>query len=96
MKPLIKITLDNHIPVFSGDPDSAKQGVVAAIGYRQFDVGYTAGTMAAQILKGKKKVSDIKITKPKTKSIYINKLSLEKLELKIPESLDHKDITIIK
>ena len=49
---LIKVANENDIPVFSGDRDSVPRGAIAAYGPDYFMVGYTAGKMAAKILKG--------------------------------------------
>ena len=49
---LVKVCNENNIPLFAGDRDSVPRGAIAAYGPDYFLVGYTAGKMAAQILKG--------------------------------------------
>jgi len=49
---LVKVCNENNIPLFAGDRDSVPRGAVAAYGLDYFMVGYTAGKMAARILKG--------------------------------------------
>ncbi len=49
---LVKVCNENDIPLFAGDRDSVPRGAVAAYGLDYFMVGYTAGKMAARILKG--------------------------------------------
>lgn len=56
---LVKVCNDKNIPLFGGGTESVPRGAIAALGFDYFDVGYTAGLKAAQILKGEKKAGDI-------------------------------------
>lgn len=49
---LVKICNQNKIPLFAGDRDSVTRGAIAAYALDYFQVGYTAGKIAARILKG--------------------------------------------
>jgi putative ABC transport system substrate-binding protein len=49
---IVKVCNENNIPLFAGDRDSVPRGAIAAYGPDYFLVGYTAGKMAARILKG--------------------------------------------
>ena len=96
MKVLIKIANSHKIPVFSSDPDSVRQGVLAALGYSQYDVGYRAGQMAVSILNGASKLKDIKVSTPAKYRIYLNEESSKKLGIKIPNMILNNKITIIE
>jgi putative ABC transport system substrate-binding protein len=49
-----KVANQNRIPLFAGDVDSVPNGASVALGFNYFQVGYSAGKKAAQILKGAK------------------------------------------
>ena len=87
MASLVKITNNNKIPVFSSDPDSVKQGVLASVGYSQYDVGYEAGKIVASLLKKEQKIADIAISTPDKYTTYISKKAAQKLDITIPNNL---------
>jgi len=49
-----KVANTNRIPLFAGDVDSVPNGAAAALGFNYFQVGYSAGKKAAEVLKGAK------------------------------------------
>lgn len=49
-----KVANGNRIPLFAGDVDSVPNGAAVALGFNYFQVGYSAGKKAAQILEGAK------------------------------------------
>jgi putative tryptophan/tyrosine transport system substrate-binding protein len=73
LESVISVANDKKIPLFVGELDSLKKGAVAASGFDYFDLGYDTGLMAAQILKGEKKPSEIPVGLPKTLTMVINK-----------------------
>lgn len=56
---VIAVANNKKIPLFVGELDSMKKGAVAASGFSYYDLGYQSGLMAADILTGKKKPSEI-------------------------------------
>ncbi len=70
---VITVANNKKIPLFVGELDSMKKGAVAASGFDYFDIGYQSGEMAAEILSGKKKPSDIPVEPPKSLKLVINK-----------------------
>ena len=56
---LVKVCNDKKKPLFGGGTESVPRGAIAALGFDYFQVGYTAGQKAVQILKDGKKPGDI-------------------------------------
>lgn len=81
---LVKLTRQYKIALFSSDPDSVKMGVLACVGYTQYDVGRTAGKQIISVLAGK---TAIPITTPAKISLVINKSTALLLNIVVPEQL---------
>ena len=56
---LVKVCNDKKKPLFGGGTESVPRGAIAALGFDYFQVGYTAGQKAVQILKDGKKPGDV-------------------------------------
>ena len=84
MPKLVQLSRKHKIPVFSSDPDSVKQGVLACIGYTQYEVGRTAGKILARVLNGEKL---IKVGKPEKAQIFINKITANSMGIEVPNEL---------
>ncbi len=54
LESVIKIGVDNKLPIFAADVDSVKRGAVAAMGFDYYQHGRQTGAMAAKILNGTK------------------------------------------
>lgn len=54
LESVIKIGVDNKLPIFAADVDSVKRGAVAAMGFDYYQHGRQTGAMAARILNGAK------------------------------------------
>lgn len=74
MPKLVQMSRKHKIPVFSSDPDSVKSGVLACIGYTQYEVGRTAGKLLVRVLNGEK---NLKVEKPAKSQIFINAKTAE-------------------
>ncbi|MDR6998373.1 ABC transporter substrate-binding protein [Neobacillus niacini] len=77
LESVISVANSKKIPLFVGELDSMKRGAVAASGFNYFDIGYQSGEMAADILTGKKKPSEIPVELPKSLKLVINKKAAE-------------------
>ncbi|MED4227655.1 ABC transporter substrate-binding protein [Neobacillus cucumis] len=82
---VIAVANNKKIPLFVGELDSMKKGAVAASGFSYFDLGYQSGLMAADILTGKKKPSEIPVELPKGLKLVINKKAAEAQGLKVKD-----------
>ncbi|MDO4169972.1 MAG: ABC transporter substrate-binding protein [Lachnospiraceae bacterium] len=75
------------IPVFGSEIEQVKIGCLAAAGLDYIDLGKQTGKMAAQVLKGDKKASELNfetITEPK---VYINNKVAKNLKVKISDEI---------
>lgn len=93
MAKLVQISRDNNLPVFSSDPDSVKQGVLACVGYTQYAVGRAAGKLLVQVLNGQKL---LKIVKPEKIEIFMNTITAGKIGIKVQSVLIGKEVNLIK
>lgn len=73
-------------PVFGSEIEQVKKGCVAAEGLEYFDLGVQTGAMAAKILKGEKKASEIPFEVVENNRLYVNLEALSALELSLPDS----------
>jgi len=84
MPKLVQMSRKHKLPVFSSDPDSVKSGVLACVGYTQYEVGRTAGKLIARVLNGER---NLKIEKPTKSQIFINAKTAEIIGLNIFEKI---------
>lgn len=78
---------EKGIPVFGSEIEQVKNGCLAAEGIDYIALGKQTGKMAAQVLKGEKKASEMNyeiITEP---GFYVNTKVAEDLGIQIPEEL---------
>ena len=81
---LVQITRKLKIPTFSGDADSVSHGVLAAVGYSQYAVGYEAGLLAAKALKGRR---NMPVVTPPASKLYFNETTAKIIGLELPMQL---------
>lgn len=75
-----------NIPVFGSEVEQVKAGCVASMGLEYIELGKKTGRMAAKVLKGEAKASEMNfeiITEP---SLYLNLEAAEKIGLEFPEN----------
>lgn len=83
---VIAVANSKKIPLFVGELDSMKKGAVAASGFSYFDLGYQSGVMAADILNGNKKASEIPVELPNSLKLVINTKAAEAQGLTVNEA----------
>ena len=71
LESVIKVGVENKLPIFAADVDSVARGAVAAMGFDYYKHGYQTGAMAARILKGEKP-ADIPVEFQKNLQLEIN------------------------
>jgi putative ABC transport system substrate-binding protein len=69
---LVKVCNDKKKPLFGGGTESVPRGAIAALGFDYFQVGYTAGQKAVQILKDGKKPGDVPSSLTKQLRLVVN------------------------
>ena len=84
MPKLVQMSRKHKLPVFSSDPDSVRQGVLACIGYTQYEIGRTAGKLLVRILDGERNIA---IAKPESAQIFINQKSADIMGINVPGEL---------
>ncbi|MFP7300013.1 ABC transporter substrate binding protein [Neobacillus niacini] len=85
LESVISVANSKKIPLFVGELDSMKKGAVAASGFDYFDLGYQSGLMAAEILSGNKKASEIPVELPSSLTLMINKEAAKAQGLEVKE-----------
>lgn len=88
LESVIKVANDNDIPLFVGELDSVKRGGFAAYGFDYYDIGYEAGQMAVQVLKGEKKTSDLPVQPPQKLKLMLNKKAAEQQNIEWNDEWD--------
>jgi len=69
---LVKVCRDKKKPLFGGGTESVPRGSIAALGFDYYQVGYTAGLKAVDILKGGKKPGDVPSSLTKKLQLVVN------------------------
>jgi len=76
-----------NIPVFGSEIEQVKIGCLATVGLDYIDLGAQTGRMAAKVLKGEKKASEINFEIIEEAAFYGNNKVAENLGIAIPEEL---------
>jgi len=91
---IMKIALENNIPVFGAEKGEIENGAIATRGLDYFNLGKETGHIAARVLNGEDAAS-IPIVGSQNLQFIVNKQSLEDFNLEIPEDLkDEVDLLI--
>lgn len=85
LESVIQVANDEDLPLFVGELDSVKRGGFAAFGFDYGDIGYEAGVMAAQILKGEKKASELPVQYPQNLKLLINQTAAKEMGIEIKD-----------
>ena len=78
---------DKNIPVFGSEVEQVKIGCLATVGLDYYDLGIQTGKMAAQVLSGEKKASEINYEIIEEASFYGNTAVAKNLGLNLPDEL---------
>lgn len=87
---ILEKTDEAGIPVFGSEIEQVRKGCVAAAGIDYYELGRQTGAMAAKILRGEKKASEIPYETISEYGIYINKETAVKLKITIPDEITAK------
>ncbi|WP_099157697.1 ABC transporter substrate-binding protein [Virgibacillus ndiopensis] len=74
---VVGVANEQDIPLIVGEPNSLAKGGFATFGIDYYTIGYRSGEMAAAILTGEKKPSDIPVEYPPEIQLFINKQGAE-------------------
>ena len=83
---VVKVGIDNRIPIYTGDIDSVKHGAMAAVGFDYYNVGFQTGNLVVRILKGESPAT-IPVRVVEETFLYVNPAIATKMGVTIPEGV---------
>lgn len=83
LESIIKVGVQNQIPVYAGDNNSVESGAIAALGFDYREMGRQTGRMVARVLKGEKP-GTIAVEPPGKVSLAINVKSAAEMGVEVP------------
>lgn len=89
---ILEKTNEAGIPVYGSEVEQVKIGCVASAGIDYYKLGIQTGAIAAKILKGEKKASEIPYETISEYGIYVNKEALSELKITLPADIAQKAI----
>lgn len=83
---IVKIALDQKLPLFNEDPEFTERGALAGVGIGAYECGYAGGRLAARVLRGEnpRNLPFEQVTK---KTIVLNHDTARRLGITFPERL---------
>lgn len=95
LESVIKVGVQNKLPIFAADVDSVKRGAVAAMGFDYYKHGYQTGAIAERILGGEKP-ENIPVQFQKDLQLHINANYSSQMGVEPPEELLKKATQVYK
>ena len=92
---VVKVGVDNKVPVYAGDTDSVPRGAIAAVGFNYYDVGRQTGKMVVRVLKGEAP-GTIAVEGVEMTELYVNPGMAEKMGVTIPDSVVAKAKEVVQ
>ena len=92
---VIKVGVDNGMPVYAGDIDAVKRGAIAAIGLDYYNVGWQTGNIVVRILRGDKP-GKIPVAVAEKTNLYVNPTIAKEMGLTIPEDVVSQADEVVK
>lgn len=89
LESVLKVGVQNKLPIFAADVDSVERGAVAAMGFDYYKHGVQTGVMAAKILNGQNP-ADTPVEFQKDLELHINTVFAEKMGITPPAELLEK------
>ncbi|MDR2405864.1 MAG: ABC transporter substrate-binding protein [Deltaproteobacteria bacterium] len=96
LEAILKVALDQKIPIYPAEDDSIRKGGVAVISLNYYQLGRQTGQMAVKILKDKVKPADIPVEGQKNPKLIYNQAFADKIGLKVPASVTSRADETIK
>lgn len=87
MEAVIKVCVENKIPLYPAESDAVKRGGVASASVSYYELGKQAGHMAAKILRGEAKVGDMPVETAKNISLVLNMKMAQEMGITFPDSV---------
>jgi putative ABC transport system substrate-binding protein len=93
---IVRLCVENKIPLYTGEADSVRQGAVASLAINYYKLGHQTGVQAARILRGEVKPADLPVETQKDTSLVINLPAAGNMGAVIPKSVLDRAEEIIK
>lgn len=84
---ILQKAAEKNIPVFGSEIEQVKIGCLATVGLDYYELGIQTGKMAAKILKGEKKASEINFETIEEASLYINDKVAQNLGITVSDDM---------
>lgn len=84
---ILKKAGEKKIPVFGSEVEQVKKGCLATVGIDYYDLGVKTGKMAAKVLKGEKKASEMSFEVIDQAAFYGNTAAAKDLGIELPKDL---------
>ena len=91
-----KVCEDNDLPLFGADVNQVPRGEIAALGIRYYEHGILAAKMAASILKGEKKASQIPVSGSEMDLLWVYPAAAKRMGVTIPQHILDKANKIVE
>jgi putative ABC transport system substrate-binding protein len=95
LEAVIKVGVENQIPVYAGDTDSVPRGAMAALGFNYYDVGRQTGKIVVRVLNGENP-GDIPVEGVEITELYVNPGAAEKMGVTIPQGVIDRAKEVVK
>lgn len=95
LEAVVKVGIDNQVPVFAGDTDSVSRGAIAAVGFNYYDIGRQTGKIVVRVLKGESP-GDIAVEGVEITELYVNPGMAKKMGVTLPDSLIARAKEVVK
>lgn len=95
LEAVIKVGVDNKVPVYAGDTNSVERGAIAAIGFNYYDVGLQTAKIVARVLKGEAPGS-IAVQGVEITELYVNPGMAAKMGVTIPQGMIAEAKKVVK
>lgn len=89
---ILDMANEKNIPVFGSEIEQVKIGCLAAEGIEYVNLGVQTGKMAAKILKGEAKASEMKFESLTDNSLYVNEKVAENLGIAVPDTMKERAV----
>lgn len=96
LESVLKVCLDNKIPLFAADVDSVTRGAIAAVAVDYYQLGRQTGAMARRILEKKSVIGETPVEFQKELLLYLNPASAEKMGVKFPDEVVKQAAKLVK
>ena len=96
MDSVIKVCVENKIPLYPGEADSVRKGGVAALALSYYELGRQTGVQAARILRGEARPAEMPVETQKETALVINLKVAGQMGAAIPQTVLDRAQEIIK